>query len=416
MPRDLHAVRMRWLFPGDGPPLEDVVVEINDGRIRAIRPARSSESDVLDFGRTAAISGLINVHTHLEFSHLTTPLTPPRPFAEWIRAVVADRRTRGGSLPETVRSGLHESADAGTATIGEIATPGWTRDVFDETTCRGVLFRECIALDAQAADTLLADVQNEVAGPLLEKRSDLRFGLSPHAPYSVHPELFAALADVANARALPLAVHLAETEEELQLLRAATGPLVELFRESGFWRPHVIPLRSKPLDYLRLMQKAPSALVIHGNYLDSEEVDYISRHPNFSVVYCPRTHAYFGHKPHPWRSLIARGVRVVLGTDSRASNPDLSVWNDVCFLKSMAADIDPDVLLRMVTVDAAKALGLSDVTGSVTVGKAADFTIIQPEEETDPTTNLFTPGSLVVATIRDGRLIAGGEVSPPTQP
>ena len=77
---------------------------------------------------------------------------------------------------------------------------------------------------------------------------------------------------------------------------------------------------------LRMLADAPRALVIHGNYLDDEELAFLAANrERMSLVYCPRTHAYFEHPPYPLAKHLKLGVRVALGTDSRASNPDLDL-------------------------------------------------------------------------------------------
>ena len=156
----------------------------------------------------------------------------------------------------------------------------------------------------------------------------------------MHPELFRGLVDLAVARRAPLAMHLAETREELQLLALGTGEFVPFLEELGVWRPEAIPRESRPLDYFHELARVETALAIHGNYLALDEIEFLAGHPNVSVVYCPRTHAYFRHAAHPWRKLLARGVNVALGTDSRGSNPDLSVWNELLFLRTLAPDVD----------------------------------------------------------------------------
>ncbi len=85
----------------------------------------------------------------------------------------------------------------------------------------------------------------------------------------------------------------------------------------------------KPIEVLRTLRELPNVLVIHGNYLDAEELDYLAGRDNFTVVYCPRTHSYFGHRRYPITELLRRGIRVALGTDSRASNPDLNLLSDL---------------------------------------------------------------------------------------
>ena len=107
--------------------------------------------------------------------------------------------------------------------------------------------------------------------------------------------------------------------------------------------------------------------------------------PGATVVYCPRTHAHFGHPPHPWRRLLERGVRVALGTDSRASNPDLDLLAEARFLHAAHPDVAGATLLHLATLAGAEALGWADELGSLTAGKSADFVVIPlPDREDEP--------------------------------
>ena len=402
------ALRAKWVFPVDAPPIENGVIEWQGSRITSVRASSGTKRDALNFGGCAVIPGLVNAHAHLEFSELEQPLAPPAPFAEWIRAVVVNRRQRGGTQPPAVRRGLAENAAAGSTTVGEIATPGWSPDCFGADTARCVIFRELIALN----DCIAAE-QLELARSHLSNApgaaADRLHGISPHAPYSVRPDLFESLVTLAAQHGAPLAFHLAETREELQLLRDGSGPLVDLFRASGFWREEVIPRGARPMDYLEPLAALGHALVIHGNYLDDTELDFVCAHPNLTLVYCPRTHAYFRHAPHPWRKLLDRGGRVALGTDSRASNPDLSLWRELQFLRQQFPDVDSSRLLELATRDGAAALGLEHHTGTITVGKAADLAVVELGDTrcAHPCATLLQPESRIIAALRDGRWISG---------
>jgi cytosine/adenosine deaminase-related metal-dependent hydrolase len=169
-------------------------------------------------------------------------------------------------------------------------------------------------------------------------------------------------------------MHLAESHEELRLLSNGDGEFRDLLEERSMWDEQAILPGSRPLDYLRTLANSPRSLVIHGNYLASDEIHFISeRRDRMSVIYCPRTHDYFGHSDYPLREMLTRGVRVALGTDSRASNPDLSLLSEMRSLNTHFADVPPDEVLRMATLYGAEALGLVDAVGTLTCGKSADM-------------------------------------------
>ena len=134
-------------------------------------------------------------------------------------------------------------------------------------------------------------------------------------------------------------MHLAESREELEWIHSNSGPFREILGEAGAARSRE-GQRSSILDYLELLAGASRALVVHGNYLTDEELDFIAaRAATMAVVYCPRTHAFFGHQPYPLARMLEMGVPVALGTDSRASNPDLSVLAEMQFVAAHHPDV-----------------------------------------------------------------------------
>lgn len=167
----------------------------------------------------------------------------------------------------------------------------------------------------------------------------------------------------------PAAIHLAESPAEEELLTYRVGPFVPFLRQLGAWDGADL-IRSWRLAFTSWSNFARHPiLVVHANYLPIDSDIGTTQ----SIVYCPRTHAAFGHPRHPFREFQARGVRVALGTDSLASNPDLDLLAEARFVHSIRPEVPCDELLRMATLTGAEALGWADETGSLEVGKSADF-------------------------------------------
>jgi cytosine/adenosine deaminase-related metal-dependent hydrolase len=373
--------RARFVFPVSSPPLEDGVVEVTGGVISAIH--NRLEPRALDLGNAAILPGLVNAHTHLEFSSLAAPLEPAEPFSSWIRALVSHRRSRTEDVRTNIAQGLAEAVSTGSWAIGEIATEGWSPQVFMNVQQDGgqdfrvVVFRELLALAPERIEAQLAMAREHLAAAAFAETDIITHGLSPHAPYSVHPDLFHQLVALCKEHHAPLAMHLAETPAELELLKYGTGELVEMLSAFGVWRDGLIPKNSRILDYLEPLAGLDRGLIVHGNYLSDVDIAFLAKHPQLSVVYCPRTHAYFGHANHPWPKLVEAGVRVGLGTDSRASNPDLSLWAEVKFLRRKHPDVPPSQWLQWATRDGAVALyGQDTKLGGLAIGDAACFSVV----------------------------------------
>ena len=115
-------------------------------------------------------------------------------------------------------------------------------------------------------------------------------------------------------------------------------------------------------------------LLAHVNYCDDDELAILSA-GRASVVYCPRTHEYFGHPPHRWREMLAAGINIAVGTDSCASSPDLNLLDDLRLMHRIAPEIDSLTLWQIGTMRAARALQLEHEVGSLTPGKRADIVV-----------------------------------------
>ncbi len=124
--------------------------------------------------------------------------------------------------------------------------------------------------------------------------------------------------------------------------------------------------------FFRVKKDPRPNLFIHCNYLDPS----VRLASHQSIVVCPRTHAAFGHRHHPFPQFLKRGVRVALGTDSLASNPDLDILAEARFLRRHYPEVAPATLLRMLTLNGAEALGFDALTGSLTPGKSADLVVL----------------------------------------
>lgn len=387
---DRVRLTARWIFPVASDPVENGLLEIAEGRVESVEPLSGrSCPEALNLENSAILPALVNAHAHLEFSDLAEPIQPPAPFPAWIQNLMAHRRSRSESDTETVLAarGAVESARHGTTIVGDIVTGAWTPEPAVSLSSQVVAFRELIGLLTEHENPQL-----EVARQHIEhcREAGILPALSPHAPYSVAPSLFHSLVDLAKSEQVPLCLHLAETKAELELLATGTGELVEMLRKFGLWRDGLLLRGTKPLEYLIAMEDLPAASIAHGNFLSDEEIAYLGRHPNITTIYCPRTHHFFGHEPHPWQRLLDSGATVALGTDGRSSNPDYSLWAELQFLDEKTHGKARPDLLRMATQSGAAALGL-DPFGTIQPGTKAVPTLIRVAEcgSQDPWHNLF---------------------------
>ena len=399
------TITCRSILPLQGPPLERGWLRIGRGRIEGIGRRRPSGL-VIDLGDAIILPGLVNAHTHLEFSDLTAPLPAGSNLTDWIEELVRLRRARlPGAAEETrlataLSAGLQESAAAGVTALGEIATAVPAQG-YPPHGPRVRLYREGLGWKPTAT------FQGLVARDLNHLRHALG-GLSPHAPYSVSAGLGGWLVRTAVAGHLPVAMHLAESRAEAEFVATGGGPFQDLLAGLGVWPVSPAPRLQSAADWISQLARAPRGSVVHGTFLDETALSRLIRHRDrLCLVVCPRTTLRLaGALPAlvQWRQA---GIRLAVGTDSRASNPDLSILAE-CRTLVEAGMMSPAEALRTATRGGAWALLLEHRCGQLAVGRPADFIVLQaPPGHADPHVAALDPATRVVATVRGGRLIFG---------
>ena len=362
----------------------DRVVEVGGGR-----PPGAAE----DHTDAALMPGLVNAHTHLEFSDQSEPIgSPGTPLHDWIGQVVSRRgQSDAARRRDAIEAGIAESKSAGVRLLAEIATPSGVADASREASPPGRNDRTGAGPNERVSSNPQVIPFAEVIG-LSETRWEERFaaaeaflrgvdlgGWSPHAAYSTDRSAITRCVDAAVRDGRPVAMHVAESPHERTLLETGDGPFAETLREMGVWRQGRFPWGDDATrGLIEELARAPRVLLVHGNDLRDDEIVTVADNRHLTVVYCPRTHARFGYPPHPVDRLLTAGVRVALGTDSRASNPDLNLWREVQWLLRHRTDLAPEEVLRMATIQAANALGVP-TCGRLEPGAAPGLCLMKTE-------------------------------------
>jgi cytosine/adenosine deaminase-related metal-dependent hydrolase len=408
----VHALKARYVFPVSSDPIASGMVGIQGECIVAVGQHIAADT-VEDLGNVAILPGLVNAHTHLEFSNLTNPLGEPGiNFADWIRRIIEYRRQTAGRNLRAVENGLQECTRYGVTTIGEIVQPDLSMPLMENQKAEGTAFLELIAPTAdRVADAWKCAL---CAVGCVKRTEELshgwQIGLSPHAPYTIHPDLMQKIVALSVHRQIPLAMHLAESREEIQWLEEKNGPIKDLMIDLGVYDPAAASTCSRPLDYLEMLAVASRVLIIHGNYLSRDEIGLLADHnDSMAVVFCPRTHDYFGHDRYPLEQMLTAGVTVCLGTDSCASSPNLDLLAEIRRLAQQYPRLSPQIILQLGTLEGAKALCRDGEIGTLQAGKLANLAVVPlpHDEPDDPHELLFDSDMSVSATWFHGKRVFG---------
>jgi cytosine/adenosine deaminase-related metal-dependent hydrolase len=363
-------IRSRTVVPMAGEPIDNGAIAIAGntivavGRFDEIRKHRKKE--VLDLGERIVLPGLINAHCHLDYTTLRGKIAPPTSFTEWIRAINAEKATlTQDDYVASIREGFAEAQRFGTTTIANLtAFPELAGAIAEP--IRTWWFGELIDI----RNPLEADrIANTAAAQLRQKK---QWGLAPHAPFTASPRLFARCEEIAREENIPLTTHLAESREEMQMFRNGSGPAFDFMQSIG--RPMDDCGRETPFSLFKRTRIVDERWIIaHLNELGESDFELLRTERKFHIVHCPRSHTYFNHAPFRLRRLRDLGFNVCLGTDSLASNSDLSLFAEMRELLRKNPDVSPRQVLEMTTVNGAAALGQEGKLGCITSGAAADL-------------------------------------------
>jgi 5-methylthioadenosine/S-adenosylhomocysteine deaminase len=397
------------VLPIEGPPIEaGAVLVAADGRITVVGPDADvpAPPGVLAerLEGTALLPGLINSHTHLELTGLDEEIGEDD-FPAWIRRLIALKATRTpAAFLAAARQGIRDCWAAGSTTVADTGDSGAAVEALAELGGSGIAYHEVfgphpnhagLALDA--AIRRLAELET-FAGPRI------RLGISPHAPYSVSGPLYASVAALADERDLPVAVHLAESEEETLLLEHGVGGFARAWEARGIPVPP-LPGRSPVawLDQHRVLTER--TLCIHTVRVDQRDLDTLERR-RVAIAHCPRSNSRHARRAAPLAEMLRRGLRIGLGTDSVASVSPLDLLAEARAARAIGG-LGAEATLRLVTLGGARALGLEREVGSLVPGKWGDLVAWDLPGAVDASrladTLLSLPRSSVRRTVLGGR-------------
>ncbi len=378
-------LRARLVLTLVQPPLEDGAVLVSGNRIVGVGRWRdfssSSRRQVHDLGEVILLPGLVNAHCHLDYTHLAGRIPPPQRFTDWLQRITqAKAEWRLTDYRQSWRSGAAMLLRTGTTTVGDIeAVTDLLPGVWRTTPLRVLSFLEMTGIRARRAPAALLREAREKIATLPAGRC--RASLSPHAPYSTLPALLRQTAVLAEKRRWPVAIHVAESEEEFEMIRHRRGGLFHWLQHLGR------DMRDCGLGSpVQLLERAgllrSNLLAVHANYLAPGDASRLARQ-GVSVAHCPRSHAYFRHQPFPLRRLLRNGVNVCLGTDSLATvrrrlrqSVELNLFAEMRELAAREPWLRPGRILEMATRNAARALGLAGQVGELAPAAFADLIAI----------------------------------------
>jgi 5-methylthioadenosine/S-adenosylhomocysteine deaminase len=384
----------KYVLPVSAPHIENGAVLVKGDRIAAVGTREDltrthPDEEVRDFGLAVLMPGFVDLHTHLEYSVFRGAVDDV-PYTRWKMQVVdKEQRLSAADWGDSAILGAMESLQSGITTVADITNTGASVLAARASGLAGYVYREVATMDkskvAARMDEAVADIDawsEVVAG------SNVEIGIAPHSPYECHPTLFSAVADVACARDLPTAIHLAGSRDEYDFVRYGSSPLAQDFREQSGWRDVAwMPTGVSPVRYVLQwgLFAIPRLIAVHCVQVDEDDIKVLADY-NVAIAHCPRCNAKLGMGIAPLRLFFEHGLTVGIGTDSPASNNTVDLFDEmrIGLLLQRGTSSERDffryftarTFVRLATIHGARALGLEHEIGSLDVGKRADIVAV----------------------------------------
>lgn len=373
--------RAPFVVPVQAPLIEDGALLVAGGTIAAVGryadlKGEVARARVVDLEQRLLVPALINCHAHLELSWMAAlgrrnAYFAPGDLVGWIQALLAMRDADTSALAwrlDLARQAAVELRRSGVAVVADIGNSPASAQIGSRETPEHLFFQELMGLSAPAAEQAQASV------------ADSSLACTAHGPYSCHPRLIRFAKKRASSRAQLFPIHVAESSAEREFLQTGSGRFYDFLNErlaaigelqGRELKDHFTPPQCGSLEYLdRLGVLDEQTICIHGVHVKEAEIELLAARRS-KVCLCPGSNRFLGVGKAPAGSYLQKAITVGLGTDSLASNPELSIWREMRLLAEDHPSLAPRAIFTMATAGGAATLGLADRLGTLAPGRSA---------------------------------------------
>lgn len=354
------------LFTGDRfAPEGTVLITDEKGRIEALVPESDAGTDI-QYIEGLLCPGFINAHCHLELSHMKGRILPGTGMIDFLLAVMQQRQADPEAISSAIEQAEAAMLEAGIVAVGDICNTNHTVQQKLRSRLYYQNFVECSGFVPAGATSRM-----DAARKLLQELSETGPAtIVPHAPYSVSPALLQ-LIDAASEGKIST-LHNQESHAENEFFRTGHSDFQRLFTAIGvnldfYQAPGTTSLQAV-LPYL---QSAAQLILVHNVVTSEADLQALAYRNQAAISFClcPGANLYINNILPPVHLLRQSGFQIVLGTDSLASNHQLSIAEEVKLIQHHFPDIPQAEVLQWATLNGARALGCGDILGSFESGK-----------------------------------------------
>ena len=367
------TIRFRSLLTMINPePVENGQLIVEGGRIRDIfyDTSKPIEGELIDLSDCLILPGFVNAHCHLSLSILKRRITRRKSFTGWVTSMAKENKMVSfDSRVLAMHVQAKVMARSGVTALVDFLPQGDFTAEYASLPFRQTLLLEVLGFLPSSVEPIIKYLESTLNHEL-NGNGLISYGLAPHAPYSVSPELFQGVKRLSEKYDCPISCHVAEFPEELQFLQDGSGDMKDFLVELGVYDDCWVPPAKSPAQYLDSLGVLDSLVAVHLNLVGNDLNLLKSR--KVKSVFCPQSTRWFGREKYmPVRELLDLGMVVGLGTDSLASNESLNFLDELRAAEAMLVDVSQEEILFMATRGGAETVGMG--CGVIERGRPADL-------------------------------------------
>ncbi|MDR1008118.1 MAG: metal-dependent hydrolase [Campylobacteraceae bacterium] len=360
------------IIKNGGVVFDEKIVDIGDGETLA---AKYKNADILRLGKNSIVMpGLINSHTHLEFSANKAALAYGD-FMQWLKSVISSREELQTKCDEElIEKVLLDILKSGVTTIGAISSFGLDLTSCVKTPLHVVYFVEAIGSNPSAIDALFSDFKSRYYEAKGAKNRSFTPAISIHSPYSTHPVLARHALNIARDEGVLVAAHFMESSYERKWLDGDGGTMGEFMKS---FNPHAKPMATAK-EFLEFFHDVKT-LFVHAVHAKDDELEIIAKQKN-AIVHCPRSNALLGTGVLDIDRALKINAVLLLGTDGLSSNINLNLWDEMraALFTHQNYKLNSLAILLLQAATNSEALNLN--SGELVCGKNADIITLKLQE------------------------------------
>ena len=387
-----HATiqRAALVVPICSPPIEDGAVLLDGGVIRSlgkfhdVKRRAPLAASVVDHGPSSVIlPRFVNCHCHLELSWAMGRIPEGLGFGKWLKRLMSLIHTEGVSQSDHERlghiaRGLELACGCGTGLVGDISnTPYDTQkipSISSSLISNKPFIHNFLEIIHPETDVLALDPQILDAGD--DRQFLLRRSFSAHSVYTCSRQALGAIKEDCSRRGYPFSIHVSESQEELEFVRSAKGPISAILESRGRDISRFFRCSTSPMSLLSeegLLDD--KTLCVHCVFVDDSDIDKVVETGAW-VCLCPESNLFISGRLPPVDTFIKRGVKLCIGTDSLASGTNLSILSQLRTIFEAFPSVEPWRLVEAATLGGASALGLGERFGCIAPGRVGALLVL----------------------------------------